>query len=195
LSNAGKVRGLWQHTQMNSFAFHRGVTIHDGRAADCKVHQRIKIPYLRTCSPPRRVLCRWSPQQGYEDRETTKQSFTFQVPIVNRRASRRRQSSAKLYGGWSTTSTTDDKAFALIPTTNLAVAKGKENLYTKPRIDKYYRCGESEHKSIECLKREANMADCEEEDEVQIETEPKDSDFVEEHGDLVVCVIQKVLCN
>jgi len=32
-----------------------------------------------------------------------------------------------------------------------------------------------------------------EEDDVLIETEPEDSDFIEEHGDLIACVIQKVL--
>ena len=37
------------------------------------------------------------------------------------------------------------------------------------------------------------MADYEE--DMLIETEPEDSDFVEEHGDHVACVIQKVLCN
>ena len=36
------------------------------------------------------------------------------------------------------------------------------------------------------------MADYEDKDEVLIETEPKDSDFVEEHGDPVGCVSQKV---
>ena len=33
------------------------------------------------------------------------------------------------------------------------------------------------------------------EDDVLIETAPKDSDFVEEHGDPIVYVIQKVLCS
>jgi len=32
-------------------------------------------------------------------------------------------------------------------------------------------------------------------DDVLVETEPEDSDFVEEHGDPVACVIQKVLCS
>ena len=39
------------------------------------------------------------------------------------------------------------------------------------------------------------MADSEEEDEVQIKTEPEDSDFIEEHEDLIACIIQKVFCN
>jgi len=38
------------------------------------------------------------------------------------------------------------------------------------------------------------MTDYEEED-VLIETEPEDFDFVEEHGESVACVVQKVLCN
>ena len=37
------------------------------------------------------------------------------------------------------------------------------------------------------------MADYEEEGNVLIETEPEDFDFIEEHGDLIACVIQKVL--
>jgi len=33
------------------------------------------------------------------------------------------------------------------------------------------------------------MANYEEEDEVQIETEPEDSDFTKEYGDLVACFV------
>ena len=40
-----------------------------------------------------------------------------------------------------------------------------------------------------------NIADYEEEDDVLVETDPEDSDFVEEHGDPVSCVIQIVLCS
>jgi len=39
------------------------------------------------------------------------------------------------------------------------------------------------------------IADYEEEDDVIVETEPKDSDFVKEHVDPVTCVIQKVICS
>ena len=39
------------------------------------------------------------------------------------------------------------------------------------------------------------MMDYENEDEEKIETEPDDSDFAEEHGDVVTCVIQKLQCN
>ena len=39
------------------------------------------------------------------------------------------------------------------------------------------------------------MADYEDEDEMLIETEPKDSDFVEEEGEAETCVIQQLLCN
>jgi len=37
-------------------------------------------------------------------------------------------------------------------TANPPTTKGKENPYAKPGVDKYYRCGESEHKSNECPK-------------------------------------------
>jgi len=39
------------------------------------------------------------------------------------------------------------------------------------------------------------MADYEEEDDMLIETESEDSDFVEEHGDPITYVVQKVLCH
>jgi len=39
------------------------------------------------------------------------------------------------------------------------------------------------------------MVDYVDEDEVLIETEPEDSDFVEEDGDAATCVIQRLLCN
>jgi len=86
------------------------------------------------------------------------------------------------------------KASILIPATTPAVAKSKDNPYSKPGIGKWYRCGESGHKSNECPKRrQVNMADYEEEDDVLIETELEDSDLVEEHDNPVACVIQKVL--
>jgi len=75
------------------------------------------------------------------------------------------------------------------PTTT-TVAKDKENSYTKSEIYKCYRCGIPGHKSNECPKRrQVNMANYEEEDEVQIETEPEDSDFTKEYGDLVACFV------
>ena len=39
------------------------------------------------------------------------------------------------------------------------------------------------------------MADYEEEEDVIIETEPEDFNFIEEHEESVACVVQKVLCN
>ena len=61
---------------------------------------------------------------------------------------------------------------------------------------KYYRRDEPGHRSNECWKRRpVNMADYEEKDDVLIETEPEDFDFVKEHGDPVACVVPKVLCN
>ena len=39
------------------------------------------------------------------------------------------------------------------------------------------------------------MDDYEKGDNMLIETELEDSGFVEEHGDLVTCLIQKVLCS
>ena len=39
------------------------------------------------------------------------------------------------------------------------------------------------------------MTDYEDEDKVKIETELEASDFVEEHGESVSCVVQRLLCN
>ena len=39
------------------------------------------------------------------------------------------------------------------------------------------------------------MADYEDEDEMQIETEPKDSNFVQEDREVATCVVQRLLCN
>jgi len=39
------------------------------------------------------------------------------------------------------------------------------------------------------------MADYENEDEVQIETEPEDFDFVEEDREVAICMVQWLLCN
>jgi len=75
-------------------------------------------------------------------------------------------------------------------------AKSKKNPYTKPGVGKCHKCGEPEHKFNECPeRRQVDMADYENEGEVEIETEPDDSDFAEEHGDVVTCIIQKLLCN
>jgi len=88
------------------------------------------------------------------------------------------------------------KASTSIPTINPAIAKSKDNPYTKSGVGKCYRCGKPGHRSNECPKRRpVNVAGYEEEYNVLIEIEPEDSDFAEKHGDLVTCVIQIVLCR
>ena len=88
------------------------------------------------------------------------------------------------------------KASTSTPTTTPAIRKSKDNPYTKPEVGKCYRCGEQEHKSNQCPKRrQVNMTDYEEGDDVLVKTEPEDSDFIEEYGDHITCVIQKVLCS
>jgi len=39
------------------------------------------------------------------------------------------------------------------------------------------------------------MANYEDEDEVEIKTEPEDSDFAEEYGESATCVVHRLLCN
>ena len=80
--------------------------------------------------------------------------------------------------------------------TSPTISKCNDNPYTKSRVDKYYRRGEPEHRYNERPNRRLiNMADYEEEDDVLIETKSEDSDFVEEYGEPIACVVQKVLCN
>jgi len=78
-----------------------------------------------------------------------------------------------------------------------ATAKNKENSYIKSGVGKCYRCGEHGHRFNECPKRrQINLADYEDEGEEEVEIEDLDeSDFAEEQGDPVACVVQKLLCN
>ena len=73
----------------------------------------------------------------------------------------------------------------------LAAAKSKENPYIEPGVGKCYKCGEPEHRSNECLKRkQVNMAaDYGDEDEGVMIKDASDSDFAEEYGDHVACVV------
>jgi len=83
------------------------------------------------------------------------------------------------------------KATTSAPTTP-AIAKSKNNPYTNPEVDKCYRCGESGDKSNECPKRlQANIADYEEGDDVLIQTEPKDSDFINNMAILSLVLFRK----
>jgi len=64
------------------------------------------------------------------------------------------------------------------------------------KTGKCYNCGEPVHKSNERPKRrQVNITVYEEEDDVLIEIELMESDFIEEYGDHVTCVVQKMLCN
>jgi len=81
-------------------------------------------------------------------------------------------------------------------TTYAPTTKGKENPYAKPKIGKCYSCGEPRHRSNEWPKRRpVNIVDYDDEDEVLIESEPKDSDFFKEEGKAATCMIRRLLCN
>ena len=98
--------------------------------------------------------------------------------------------------GMSANGTANGRSLYNDASNNPAIVKSKDIPYIKPGVGKYYRCGEPEHKSNEWLKRRlVNTADYEGKDDVLVETEPEDSDFVEEHGESIACVGQKVLCN
>jgi len=85
------------------------------------------------------------------------------------------------------------KAHVFAPATT--AAKSKENLYAKPGVGKCYRHGEPEHRSNECPKRkQVNMVNFRDDEGVVIE-EASGSDFDEEHGDSIACVVQRLLCN
>jgi len=63
--------------------------------------------------------------------------------------------------------------FASTPATTItAAADSKENLYTKPVIDKCYRCGEIGLRSNECPKRkQVNITDYKDDGEKDVEIE------------------------
>jgi len=170
LSNAGKVD--------DCIGIHGGALsprlamkfISDRGAANCEVHLQVKLPHSRMCYHLGRVLYWWGLKQGHEDREVTNQSSTFQASFINWRAHRRQQSPAELHDNKSTNSTATGQSL-YVDTNNPAIAKSKDNSYTKPGVGKCYRRDEPEHKSNECQKRKTvNIADYEEEDDVLIET-------------------------
>jgi len=80
--------------------------------------------------------------------------------------------------------------------TTTLTTKGKENPYSKLGVSKCYRCGEPGHKSHECpRRRQVDIANYEDEDEVKIESESEDSDFVEKHEESATCMVQQLLYN
>ena len=75
-------------------------------------------------------------------------------------------------------------------TTIITAAKSKKKPYTKPKIDKCYKCREPKHRSNEYPKRkQVNVVDYEHEDEGVVIEDTSDSAFAEEHGDPIAYVV------
>jgi len=85
LSKAGMVRGLWRYTRRSFIALWCDLSLTEEKQTAKYIH-RLNYPLRGTCSHAGRVLCQWSAKQDHEDRELTKQSFTFQMFFINGRA-------------------------------------------------------------------------------------------------------------
>jgi len=76
-------------------------------------------------------------------------------------------------------------------TTTTVAARSKENPYINFGFGKCYRCGEPGNRSNEHPKRkQVNVVDYGDEDGGVAIEDARDSDFVEEHGDPIACVVQ-----
>jgi len=125
-----------------------------------------------------------------------KQSSTFQESYINRRAHRRRWSPIEIHDDRSINSTTTGQSLFTDTNNNPYDRKEQRQSSHQAWVGKCYKCSEPKHKSNECSKRrQVNMKDYEERDDMLIETELEDFDFIEEHGDPITCIIQKVLCS
>ena len=131
----------------------------------------MKIERLYSRAPPFRRLI--STEESLGDEEIQRSSPTVDQPPTQ-----------------PPTQQTVKALMSALAITYPTVAKGKENPYTKPEIGMYYSCNEPEHKSIECPKRrQVNMTDYKDEDEVQIETEPEDKLYRRRWRSQVVLVV------
>ena len=124
-----------------------------------------------------------------------KQSSTFQAFFINRRSRRRRRSPAELHDCRSTHNTVNAKAPTSTPIIAHAIAKSKDTPYTKPGVGKCYNVANLNTGPMSARRGGPSIWQDYEEDDVLLETGLEDSDFIEEHGELVAYVVQKVLCN
>jgi len=73
---------------------------------------------------------------------------------------------------------------------NYLASKSRENSYAKPDVGKCHMCGESGHKFNECPKRkQVNMVNYRDNEGVVVIEEASDSDFAEEYGDPIACIV------
>jgi len=135
------------------------VILHDVFSVDEAHNKVMRIERLQSRASPFKSVA-----EKTSDNTRTQQSFTLSDRLLAQKSTSAPTTSLM-------TSTTHTK-------------KGKENSYVKLGVGKCYRFGEPGHKPNECpRRRQVNMVDYEDEDEVKIETEPEDSVFAEEHGE------------
>ena len=117
---------------------------------------------------------------------------------ANWKVSKWRKSSVELNNDWLTASPSVDQ-YPCISTNNNNRPSYKEQRESLRQawVGKCYGCGEPGHKINECPKRkQVHMTNYEDDgkEEVKIE-ELNDSNFAEEQGDSIACVVQRLLCN
>jgi len=88
-----------------------------------------------------------------------------------------------------------DILIAKLVTTTAPTTKGKENSYAKPGVGKFTGVVNLETSPMSVQGKASQHGRLWDGGEVEIETEPEDSDFAVEHGESATCVVQQLLCN
>jgi len=146
--------------------------IHHGWTSSCKVHSGLKY-LIQECMILHDVF---SVDEAHNKAIKIERLQNRTLPLksaAERASSSTRTQPSSTLGEWPQACEATDTFAANLATSAPPTTKGKENPYVKSGVGKRYRWGEPRHKSNECSKRhQVNIADYEEEDEVEIETEP-----------------------